>query len=360
MTLAYHSAPRSKAEKERIEDILIDAGLLSPWYTRSCDSKGRGRPEPKKDPLRTDFQRDRDRIVHSHAFRRLREKTQVFLLPDNPLLATRLTHSMDVNQIARSIADDLRLNQTLVEAIALGHDVGHVPFGHSGEAELTDIMRELLGDPDYVFHHAVYGAYVLEHLENGGRGKNLTYEVLDGILMHSLGRKSLMGALNRASTPEGVVVMYSDKIAYTFRDLDDALRVGIIRESDVPSEIKLFGPNYARWIGSAISAVVQSSLESMKDPDTVSPVAFYGETFEAFERIRSFMYSRVYGQGIMEEEFLKARGVIRQCFYHVMETRFSALDQQDAAKQALDVIACMTDTSLLSYYREHFVPRGLY
>ena len=221
-----------------------EAEILSPYACHSTDSKGRDRAEEECD-IRPVFQRDRDRILHSKSFRRLKDKTQVFLTPEGDHYRTRLTHTLEVSQNARTIAKALRLNEELVEAIALGHDLGHTPFGHAGERALNNVCS--LG-----FAHNEQSVRTVELLEKNGQGLNLTVEVRDGILHHQ--------TKGNPSTLEGRVVRFSDKIAYIHHDMDDAIRGGILKEEDVPKEIgEVIGYNSAEWIDHFIHDIVSNS-----------------------------------------------------------------------------------------------------
>jgi dGTPase len=343
----------TREHKEDAEVALIGLGLLSPMYTLSSASKGRRFPEEPNN-WRTCFERDNDRIIYSQAYRRLRNKTQVVLLPTEQHLTTRMIHTEEVYQVARGICSFLGLNQKLAEAIARGHDLGHVPFGHAGEKALTDIMQDVLGNQEYKFHHARYGLEIVDRVEKDGKGLNLTEEVRDGILKHTLGASGLSEAADLPITPEGRVVRLSDKIAYLCSDLDDAIRVGIIKEIDIPCvELDLLGPRKSKWIGSLNKAVVESSIEA-------GDISFTGEYFEAFETIRNFMYKRVYGSGRMEAEFVKAKKLVKLVFMDVLEKRFERLSREEAAKKTLDVVACMTDQSIVAYFNENFVPKQVY
>lgn len=339
--------------KEHNEVALVESGFLSPLYTLSSMSKGRQREESPS-AWRTCFEIDRDRIIHSNSYRRLRDKAQVHILPKEQNLTTRLIHTEEVYQIADSICNFLGLNRTLAEAIARGHDLGHTPFGHVGESALTDIMRFYLKDESYVFDHAVYGLEVIGRLERDGRGLNATAEVRDGILNHSTGVSDLRDAKNTPFTPEGLVVLYSDKIAYTAGDLEDAMRVGILDRGSLPkAAMGVLGPGKPDWIRTMIDAVVESSVESQR-------VDFNGPRFEAFTDVRKFMYKKVYGGDYAKEQQIKSKRAMRLVFGHIMETRFSGLDQKSAAFKALDEVACMTDVSLTRYFKDKFLPREVY
>jgi dGTPase len=216
------------------------------------------------------------------------------------------------------------------------------------------IMQELLGDKEYTFHHAKYGLEIVRRVEKNGKGLNLTYEVEDGIEKHTLGAAGLNEEADLPKTPEGKVVRDADKIAYTCSDLEDALNVGLIKESDVPrAALRLLGADRSEWIGTLNQAVVNSSLAANK-------IAFTGDVYEAFEEIRAFMYKNVYGSGPMKAEFDKAKKMIKLVFEHVMENQFSRLDQKEAAFKTLDVVACMTDRSIMQYFNENFVPHAVF
>jgi dGTPase len=347
----------TRKEKEERELYLKANGYLSQEYMLSSASKGRARPEERESEWRTDFERDTGRIIHSPAYHRLRDKAQVVLLPVESHLTTRLTHTEDVYQIAVGICSFLGLNEKLAEAIARGHDIGHTPFGHVGEGVLTEIVKELLGDSSYEFHHARYGLEIVDRVEKDGKGLNLTHEVRDGILKHSVGASGLDEKADLPETYEGRVVRLADKIAYTFSDIDDAIRVGLIRQSELPqAEMKLFGPRKSKWIGAANKAVVESSIELV---DGMQDIRFRGEYFEAFETIRDFMYKNVYRSDRLKDERAKAQRVVRLVFEHVLENKFRSVGES-AVFGALDFVACMTDRSILRYFEDKFLPRGQY
>jgi len=342
-----------RVAKEQNEISLTLSGFLSPLYTLSSASKGRQREEVPS-AWRTCFELDRDRIIHSNSYRRLRDKAQVHILPKEQNLTTRLIHTEEVYQIADSICNFLGLNRTLAEAIARGHDLGHTPFGHVGESALTEIMRFYLKDKDYVFDHAVYGLDVIDRLERDGRGINATVEVRDGILNHSTGVSDLRDAKNTPSTPEGLIVLYSDKIAYTAGDLEDAMRVGILDKASLPkTAMDVLGAGKPDWIRSMIDAVVESSVEFQR-------VGFHGPRFDAFTEVRKFMYKKVYGGDYAKSQQAKSKRAMRLVFDHIIETRFSDLDQRSAAFKALDEVACMTDVSLVAYLKENIIPSHVY
>jgi dGTPase len=314
---------------------------LAPEATKAAESKGRAVPE-EECPLRTVFQRDRDRIIHSKAFRRLMHKTQVFLQPDDDHYRTRLTHTLEVTQVARSIARALGWNEDLTEAIALGHDLGHTPFGHNGEAILNEIY-------DGGFHHNEQSLRVVEKLEfhNGRRGMNLTFEVKDGIVNHT-------GAL-RASTPEGTIVKISDRIAYINHDIDDALRSGVISQDDIPEEaLEMFGETHGVRINTMIENVVENSdggtYAHMDDKHT-----------EGLMSLRKWMFQNVYLSPKVkkEEELQNVREVITGLYDYYLdhldelpEENQELIDEDGAAASVKDYIAGMTDRYAVTKFKE--------
>ncbi|MGN0784143.1 MAG: deoxyguanosinetriphosphate triphosphohydrolase [Candidatus Aphodomorpha sp.] len=317
--------------------------LLSRYATLVKDSRGRERPiEPCA--LRTDFMRDRDRILHCKSFRRLKHKTQVFLAPQGDHYRTRLTHTLEVSQIARTISRSLRLNEDLTEAIAMGHDLGHTPFGHSGE----DVLNRLVPGG---FEHNVQSLRVVELLENNGEGLNLTFEVRDGILHHK-----------RSGTPatmEGKVVSIADRIAYLNHDIDDAVRAGVISESDLPGTcVEVLGGSHRARINTMIYDVVEQSMER---PD----VQMSDAVAEQFQKLREFMFARVYYNPVAKSEEGKAKRVVQQLFGYYCEhleempAEFLLRRAQDGEERVVaDFIACMTDNYAIRDYERLFVPRS--
>src|SRR6266581_1366779 len=297
---------------------------LSPLAVRSYESRGRGVPE-EECRLRTPFQRDRDRIVHSKAFRRLRHKTQVFVDPEGDHFRTRLTHTLETTGIARGVARALRLNEDLVEAIGLGHDLGHPPFGHAGEEALDELLRERGGCG---FRHNEHSLRVVERLERDGRGLNLTWEVRDGILNHT--------GPDEPATLEGRIVRLVDRIAYINHDIDDAVRAGHLDPAELPSEpIALLGKTGSRRIDTLVHDVVECSARAR---DIVQS----DEVGEAMLALRSFMFERVY----LSQDHGPARKAVRRIFAELVDER--GLD----AEAATDYLAGMTDRFALSYAAE--------
>ena len=311
---------------------------LSPAATRSTQSRGRERPEPP-DEFRTGFERDRDRIIHSKAFRRLKHKTQVFLNPEGDHFVTRLTHTMQVTQVARSLANALALNEPLAEAIALGHDVGHSPFGHTGEDALSPYF-----DPDE-WHHAAQSVRIYEVLEDA----NLTWEVRDGIRAHSW-------RINPPpSTPEAFCVRFADRIAYLAHDALDAIRAAVLeRDAFPPPVLERFGEPGKEWINAMINAVIDESLRT-------GAVRMDDETLAVMNQLRDFMFANVYQSAEQQRQQRRAIAVIRDLMdwhlEHPDEIPDSyRQDEASAQTQAADYIAGMTDRYALATHDRLFRP----
>ena len=316
---------------------------LSPYAMHSKDSKGRLKNEEQCD-IRPVFQRDRDRIIHSKAFRRLKDKTQVFLTPEGDHYRTRLTHTLEVSQTARTIAKALALNEELVEAIALGHDLGHTPFGHAGERALNRVCPT-------GFKHNEQSVRTVDKLEKDGQGINLTYEVRDGILNHQTS--------GMPATLEGKVVRLSDKIAYIHHDMDDAIRGGILKEKDVPKEIaKAIGATCGQRLDHFIHDIVNTS-ESTDD------VRMSEETAQAMTDMRRFMFERVYQNPIAKAEEGKAETLIETLYYyyldHIMLLPDFLLDliERGESKEAVvcDYIGAMTDRFVTAKYQDVYITK---
>jgi dGTPase len=316
--------------------------LLSPRAARAADAV-RERPEPPC-PYRTAFQRDRDRIIHSKAFRRLKHKTQVFVAPEGDHYRTRLTHTLEVSALSRTVARALALNEDLVEAIAMGHDLGHAPFGHSGEHALDDLLRERYGRR---FHHNEQSVRVVEVLERDGRGLNLTREVRDGLLHHT--------GSGRPSTLEGQIVRTMDRVAYVNHDIEDAVRAGILEEGDLPRhEVAVLG----RTTSERLTRLVGDMVEASRDADAIgmSP-----EVGEAFLRLRAFMFRSVYLAPPASDESGRARGVVQSLFDHFTahpeEMPPATSDGGDPVLRVTDHVSGMTDRYALRVFRAVFLPR---
>jgi len=335
--------------REKLEEI--EKATLSPKATLSSNSQGRARPE-NPHVLRTAFQRDRDRIIHCKSFRRLKHKTQVFLAPFGDHYRTRLTHTLEVSQIARTIAKALRLNEDLTEAIALGHDLGHTPFGHAGEETLDKLL------PDG-FSHYEQSLRVVEKLEYEGKGLNLTSEVRDGIQKHSKGRGEILenNMEDMPKTLEGQVVRVSDVIAYVNHDVDDALRAGVIQEDDIPQPlIKALGKWPATRIDRMVEDVVTASLGT-----ELNKIAMSGKGLAGVVELREFLYRKVYSSPPAQAEIEKAKKILSDLFAYVLrapEPYVKPYPRGDSLeRRAADFIAGMTDLYALALYEKLFFPR---
>jgi dGTPase len=326
----------------RLRTEALEATSLSPHAVRAATSKGRERDEPP-DPIRTCFQRDRDRIVHAKAFRRLKHKTQVFMAPEGDHYRVRLTHTLDVSQIARTAARALALNEDLTEAIALGHDLGHTPFGHLGEQALTPF----LGRP---FRHSEQSLRVVDHLENDGEGLNLTWEVRDGIVNHPW-------SMPPPSTLEAQVVRFADRIAYLNHDVDDAVRAGVLGPDELPSgPLAVLGATHSERIDTLVTDLVATSWER-------PAVALSPDRAAALDELRDFMFAEVYLREGAREEHEKAVHLIRDLFRHFLEHPEELPPEYhrapgDLPTRVADYIAGMTDRYALRTYERLFLPRG--
>ena len=318
----------------------IERLTLTPWATFSDESRGRQRPE-EQDPIRPVFQRDRDRVLHCKAFRRLKQKTQVFLSPEGDLYRTRLTHTLEVSQIARTIARALRLNEDLTEAISLAHDLGHTPFGHAGERALDKLTPG-------GFKHYMQSLRVVDKLEKDGQGLNLTWEVRNGIVTHTKGRW--------AATPEGRIVRMADQIAYVNHDIEDAVRAGVLDPATLPKDCTaVLGRTKSARITTMINSILAHS-----DGD----VAVGTEENEAFLALRDFMYATVYVDKTAKAEEQKVDKVIGELYEyylaHVdqMSNFYVQLAYQDNPERAVtDYISGMSDEFAIRTFEDVFVPR---
>jgi len=314
---------------------------LSPFAMLSSESAGRERPA-SFDDMRTEFQRDRDRILHCKSFRRLKGKTQVFLSPQGDHYRTRLTHTLEVTQVARTLARSLRLNEDLAEAIAMGHDLGHTPFGHAGEAALDKIIEG-------GFEHREQSRRVVEVLERGGKGLNLTWEVRDGIEHHS-------GKV-RPKTLEGCCVHLADRIAYINHDIDDALRAGVIREADLPQHaIRLLGASHGERIHTMIQSVVRHS-------EGRPEAAMEPHVWDALLELREFMFARVYSRDWANDESRKTHHIVTELVEYYMDhpgqmpNEYLEIAYREGTQRGVcDFVACMTDAYAVKTYQKLFIP----
>ena len=325
----------------REETEAIERQTLSRYATLSENSLGRRVPlEP--DPIRPCFQRDRDRILHCKAFRRLKQKTQVFLSPEGDHYRTRLTHTLEVSQIARTISRALRLNEDLTEAVALGHDLGHTPFGHAGEKALSDMM----GAP---FRHNEQSLRVVDKLERDGAGLNLTYEVRMAILGHT-------GEFI-PETLEGQIVRTSDRIAYINHDIDDAMRAGLLTEDDIPRDIAhILGTSHSERINTLVSDMIYNTQQT-------GQLGMQPEIAAAMDALRTFMFQRVYTNPVAKGEEVKAKDIIRRLFEYYSKNPdklpadfIPQLDFDGMDRTVCDYIAGMTDKYAIYKFSEIFIP----
>jgi dGTPase len=340
--------------REQLEDD--EERVLSPFASKSRSSRGRDRPEPP-DETRPIYQHDRDRIIHSKAFRRLSGKTQVFLAPEGDHYRNRLTHTLEVAQIARTVTRALRLNESLTEAIVMGHDLGHTPFGHAGEKVLARLM------PDG-FHHVKQSLRVVEVLEREGRGLNLSAEVRDGILKHSKGKGHIISDNPNllAMTLEGQIVRISDIVAYVNHDLDDAIRGKVLGADEVPSSIlKVLGRSHGERIARMVNDMVRSSRLEEKRQIRMSE-----EVLGSLIDLRDFLYERVYERPEIRREFERAQRIIGElwAYFHENQDEFrtrhwpKGLPEDESVSRAIaDFITGMTDRYALRIYEEYFLPR---
>jgi dGTPase len=327
--------------------------ILAPQAARSGDSRGRLRPE-HEDDVRPAFQRDRDRIIHSKAFRRLKHKTQVFFAPTGDHYRTRLTHTLEVSQIARTIAKVLRLHEELTEAIALGHDLGHTPFGHAGERVIDELMPG-------GFNHYEQSLRIVDVLENDGRGLNLSWEVRDGIAKHSKGKSGAPVGMSpdlRSSTIEGQIMRVADLIAYVNHDIDDAIRADILKAGDLPpGAIARLGGSSSKRIGTLVKDVVTESLAGGLSEIRMSP-----DVLDALLTLRSFLFDAVYENGLATSEFRKATDILTGLWAKVRERPDEFLDRATIEAEGLDAatrdfIAGMTDRYAVRLFEQLYIPK---
>ena len=327
--------------------------ILAPQAAKSAETRGRLREE-QEDDVRPAFQHDRDRIVHCKAFRRLKHKTQVFFAPTGDHYRTRLTHTLEVSQIARTIAKVLRLHEELTEAIALGHDLGHTPFGHAGERVIDGLMPG-------GFNHYEQSLRVVDVLENDGRGLNLTWEVRDGIAKHSKGKSGSPVGMTpglRSSTIEGQIIRVADLIAYVNHDIDDAVRAGLLAASDLPVEpVRILGASSSTRIGRMVRDVV---LETQKDG--LGEIRMSEDVLRATLAMRTFLFGAVYENEESTAEFKKTRGILGGLWEKVRERPEEFLDRRSIEADGLDVaakdfLAGMTDRFAVNLFEQLFIPK---
>ncbi len=342
--------PKRKTIREMFQER--EKAALSPFAVLSSKSKGRAKPE-KECSVRNPFQRDRDRIVHCKSFRRMKHKTQVFISPTNDHYRTRLTHVLEVSQIARTISRALFLNEDLTEAIALGHDLGHTPFGHAGERGLDEVFPG-------GFSHVRHSVRVVERLENGGKGLNLTREVLDGIAKHSKGRGPIDGGKNAPQTLEGQAVRVSDLIAYANHDIDDAVRSGIISEKDLPRRcINILGGNGSERLDRMVRDIVKQTTAS-----GCAGISISAKFEDAMLEIREYLFNKVYLAGKSKEESDRAGKMIKTLYVYMCENKKDAkalgvkpARRGDSHERAVcDFVAGMTDSYATTVFKRIFVP----
>ena len=318
-----------------------EKSTLSKYAFLTVNTKGREHPYTPCDN-RTEFQRDRDRIIHSESFRCLMNKTQVFLAPNDAHYRTRLTHTLEVTQIARIIARALLLNEDLTEAIALGHDLGHTPFGHAGE----EAMQKCYSSD---FTHYKQSLRVVERLENKGKGLNLTYEVRDGIVNHT--------GSHMASTLEGVVVKFADRIAYVNHDIDDACRAGILKNTDIPKEIReVLGERHSKRINTMVTSIITHSTGK-------NLINMEADVLEAMNMLREFMYENVYINPIAKGEEGKAKEILVRLFEYYVKNPdkmpsfyFGNIKSEPVERCVCDFVSAMTDRFAIEKYKELFIP----
>jgi len=327
--------------------------ILAPQAAKSADSKGRLRAE-REDDVRPAFQRDRDRIIHCKAFRRLKHKTQVFFAPTGDHYRTRLTHTLEVSQIARTIAKVLRLHEELTEAITLGHDLGHTPFGHAGERVIDSLMPG-------GFNHYEQSLRIVDRLENNGAGLNLTWEVRDGIAKHSKGKSGApvgMPEHLRSATIEGQIMRVADLIAYVNHDIDDSTRAGLLNAEDLPkAPVQLLGASSSARIGTLVKDVVNETLKG-----GLAEIRMSDAVLQAMLDLRSFLFDAVYENSLATVEFKKAAGILSGLWEKVRERPAEFLDPDTVDTEGLDAaardfVAGMTDRYAVRLFEQLYIPK---
>jgi dGTPase len=376
------SLPDVQADLSDVRAMLEarEEAWLGPRATLSSQTKGREIPE-EPDPIRTEFQRDRDRIIHSKSFRRLKHKTQVFISPEFDHYRTRLTHTLEVTQISRTVARALRLNEDLTEAIGIGHDVGHAPYGHTGEEALDEAYRKY--DPKARFRHYEHSLRIVDHLENYGKGLNLTWEVRDGILHHSKGKSDLLAGESldkwlqkgKPSTLEGQIIRICDRVAYVNHDIDDAIRAGFIKAESLPQDvIKVLGDRHSVRITNMVSAIIEASSEIVHGQngshrEAADRIAMRDDIMEATDKLKNWMFDNVYLVNSGDEE-PRVYHVIHKLFDYYMENpsqmqgtlcpaesgEWSEVSQEQLARCVCDYVAGMTDRFASTTFASLFLP----
>ena len=332
--------------REEIEEI--ESKYLHIRACKNSDSQGRLKYEEKED-IRPPFQRDRDRIIHSKSFRRLKHKTQVFISPTGDHYRTRLTHTLEVSQIGRTIAMALKLNESLTEAIALGHDIGHTPFGHFGEDVLNQLSKS-------GFKHYLHSLRVIDKLENEGKGLNLTLEVRDGIVKHSKGFGDIFKESNMSKTLEGQIIRYSDIVAYVNHDLDDAIRAGMIKSEEIPSHLtKVLGKTKRERINTMVRDLIFTTKKNDYDYIRMSD-DIYSATIE----LRDFLIKRVYREEEHSAEKSKIFKILKELYGYLLANPKEYIEKfpedDSLEKRVIDFIAGMTDRYALNLYKKLFIP----
>lgn len=325
--------------------VKIEHETLSPYAKCSDETKGRAHEEkqvPARSDLRTEFQRDRDRVIHCKSFRRLKHKTQVFLSPEGDHYRTRLTHTLEVAQIARTIARALRLNEDLTEAAALAHDLGHTPFGHAGERALNEILSG-------GFHHYEQSVRIVEVIEKEGKGLNLTHEVRNAIACHTKGQE--------AETMEGKILRYADKIAYMNHDIDDAIRAGMIKEESLPPEVsELLGRSKSERITAMVTDLVENSQSGS--------VSFSEDIQRGYDALHDYLYAEVYLNDFAKAEEKKVPGIMEALYKHYenpdnLPDYMKVIAEREGKDiAAADYVSGMTDPFAVQKFEEIFIPRG--
>jgi dGTPase len=353
------TCPAHAGIRERLE--LQERQSLSPHAAMSAEAR-RDRPEDES-PVRTSFQRDRDRILHSKPFRRLKHKTQVFIAPLGDHYRTRLTHTLEVTQIARTVARALRLNEDLVEAIGLGHDIGHAPFGHAGESAISHSQG-------HSFRHNEQSRRIVEVIEKDGQGLNLTYAVREGIYLHSKARRDIMAtAWGVASTLEGQIIKIADSVAYINHDIDDALRAGLLHPSDLPKEaIKELGDTHSQRINTMVCDLIDYNWWATGEGSPPDPplLAMSPETLRATNMLREYMYANIYLGSRAKEDDGKVRQVIDLLYQHFTKhpdqipadlRKINTERSEPVERMVVDYIAGMTDRYALKVFSDLYIPR---